>query len=375
MTKIVFIRHIQAEGNLFRVMQGHWDGEATALGLRQAEALARRFRAVPFDAIYTSDLSRARLTAEALHRGRGVPLIADPRLRELNMGAWEGRFFGDLKHERPSEIRQFLLRDEDWCVPGAESYADVAKRTRAALEEILRAHEGGRVAVVSHGVAIRALLASVLELDTADPRALPIGGNTAVSQLSWENGAFSVDFLGDCSHLEAALAPEWESVPDLRAEPIDPLAEADFYTACYADAWRCAHGSLRGFRPEPYLNAACEHHRADPQAVLRVYDGDEPAGLVDMDTQRGAHAGIGWLSLVYLRPAYRRRGMGIQLLGRAILHYRRLGRRSLRLVAAEENGAALAFYEHWGFQRLSREGGCGDGLWLLEKKLGGAGYV
>ena len=67
--------------------------------------------------------------------------------------------------------------------------------------------------------------------------------------------------------------------------------------------------------------------------------------------------------------------MGIQLLGRAIMHYRQLGRRSLRLYAAEDNLAAMAFYRHWGFEKLGEERGRFGTIWLLEKKLGGAGYV
>ena len=167
----------------------------------------------------------------------------------------------------------------------------------------------------------------------------------------------------------------WERTPDLRAEPIDPLREEDYYVACYADAWRAAHGSTRGFSPESYLLAAAEHHRADPGAVLRILDGDAPVGLVDMDTRRGAHADYGWLSLLYLKPAFRRRGMGIQLLGRAIMHYRGLGRRALRLTVAEDNAPALAFYRRWGFRALGSEPGRFGQILLMEKKIGGAGYV
>lgn len=375
MTNIYLIRHVQAEGNLFRLMQGYWDGEPTALGLRQAEKLGERFRELPLDAVYVSDLSRAIVTAEALQKYHDLPLRVDKRLREINVGPWEGRFFGDLKYENPGEIRLFLLRADSWRHEGAENYADVTARAWPAIEEILRGNEGKTVAVVSHGVTIRCLLAKMLGVAGGDPDSLPIGGNTAVSLLRYENGVFTPVYLGDCRHLGAATLPLWDSTPDLRAEAIDPMKEADFYAACYADSWRAAHGSLRGFRPEPYLLSAAEHVRADPGAVLKIYAEDDPAGLVDMDTQRGAHAGYGWLSLLYLKPEYRRLGLGIQILGRAIMHYRGLGRRALRLHVAEDNLPALAFYERWGFEKLSCEEGSLGRLWLMEKKIGGAGYV
>lgn len=357
------------------MMQGHWDGEATALGLKQAALLGERMKDTPLDAIYVSDLSRAVHTAEALQKYHPLPLCIDKRLREIDMGPWEGRFFGDLKHEAPGEIKRFLQREDGWKEEGAEGYAEVTARVWPAIEEILRDHEGQSVAVVSHGVTIRCLLAKMLGITAGDPDSLPLGGNTAVSCLRYENGVFTPDYLGDCSHLEALHIPVWEQTPDLWAEPIDPLKEADFYLKCYEDAWRAAHGTTRGFTPENYLFAAAAHRQADPGAVLRLWAENEPVGLVDMDTQRGVHAGYGWLSLIYLRPEFRRRGMGIQLLGRVIMHYRDLGRRSLRLHAADDNRAALAFYAHWGFEKLGAEQGSFGKIWLLEKKIGGAGYV
>ena len=68
MTEIYLIRHTQAEGNLFRAMQGHWDGDVTALGLQEIDALAERMRDVKIDALYASDLKRAVLTAGAIRR-------------------------------------------------------------------------------------------------------------------------------------------------------------------------------------------------------------------------------------------------------------------------------------------------------------------
>ena len=91
MTRIYLIRHCEAEGNLYRRAQGHWDGRATALGEIQIEALARRLGDVRIDAVWSSDLSRAMRTAEAALRGRELTLRVTPRLREICMGVWEGQ--------------------------------------------------------------------------------------------------------------------------------------------------------------------------------------------------------------------------------------------------------------------------------------------
>ena len=76
MTEIYVIRHVQAEGNLYRHMQGHWDGDVTALGRRQRDALAERFRDISVDAVYSSDLYRARFTATSWKLGISLKYMA-----------------------------------------------------------------------------------------------------------------------------------------------------------------------------------------------------------------------------------------------------------------------------------------------------------
>ena len=109
MTEIYLIRHAQAEGNLYRMMQGHWDGSVTALGLKQIDALAERFRTVHVDALYASDLYRTRLTASAITRYHDLPMQLRPALREINVGSWEARFFGDVAYEQPEAMHDFIF--------------------------------------------------------------------------------------------------------------------------------------------------------------------------------------------------------------------------------------------------------------------------
>ncbi len=362
MTEIYLIRHTQAEGNRLRIMQGHWDGGVTALGEREIALLAERFRDVPVDAVYASDLYRARRTAGAVTRWGNKPLRIDPRLREINVGPWETRFFGNVFHDEPELANIFLREPERFRLEGAETFAEVTARAAAALRGILRAHEGGRVVIVSHGVTIRCLLSALLHTPVSN---MPLSPNTGVTHLLLEGERVTLDYLNDASH----LAPLGEAVlrhaKSLRHERLDPAAEPDFYTGCYSDAWLSAHGSLEGYSAPVYLRAAEAHHRADPDSVLRLLLEDEPVGLVDIDPARGRFAGYGWLSLVYLRPEYRGQGFGIQALARAYRWCAAHGRKRLRLNVADANAAALRLYEHEGFRTLRREGG----LLLLEKSL------
>ncbi len=371
MTEIYLIRHTQAEGNLYRMMQGHWDGDVTPAGWLQIEALSRRFASVHVDAVYSSDLYRARQTAGAIAGPHRLPLHTLPALREINLGPWEAQFFANLFWDEPESAELFLRDPANWRLEGAETFQQVADRAYPALVEIARRHEGQTAAVVSHGVTIRCLLSRITGISLKETARLPIGGNTAVSRLLWDGEHFTADYLNDVSHLEGLPVPAWGGGAELRHESFDPASDRAYYERCYGDAWQAAHGSLAGFAPGPYYASALEHYRACPQAVLKIFDREEPVGLVDLDTLRGAHAGYGWISLLYLRADYRGQGLGIQLLARAIQTYRELGRRSLRLHVAEENAAAVAFYGRQGFTLLGTESSGPARLLLMEKNLGG----
>ena len=375
MTEIYVIRHVQAEGNLYRHMQGHWDGDVTPVGRRQMEALSLRFRDIPIDAVYSSDLYRARFTASAITRFHDLPIRLDKRLREINVGPWEAEPFANVIHAQPELFDAFMHDPEHYSQPGAETYQQVQARAVEALYEIAEQNPGRRVVITTHGITIRCMLTKLLGVSINDDKTVPIFHNTGVAHLLYEGGRFTVEAINDASHLPPELLRRVSDIPALRHVCIDPAAYEELYCACYADAWRAAHGNLRGFDADSYFRAACEHHRADPEAIMLLYEGDTLAGLVDLDTQRGAHAGYGWVSLLYMCPEYRNRGVGVQALGRAVAKYRKLGRTAIRLNVAEVNAAARAFYEKNEFEELSRvPGACAD-LLLMEKKLRGNGHV
>ena len=113
-------------------------GGVTEQGRRQIELLAERLRGLSFDAVYSSDLYRACLTASAVYRPLGLPLRTDPSLREINVGPWERTFFGNLLHDQAESARTFLLDPARWQLPGAETLSQVAQRALPALEAIAR---------------------------------------------------------------------------------------------------------------------------------------------------------------------------------------------------------------------------------------------
>lgn len=367
MTTVFLIRHTQAEGNLYRAMQGHWDGGVTRLGLAQIETLRNRMKGEHIDAVYSSDLYRACITAKkGVADDRNLEVVQDARLRELDMGPWERHFFGNLFHDYPEQSKIFMFDSENWYWPGAETFDDVRERMYAAVEDIAKSNEGRSVAIVSHGVSLRCFLSKVYGVDLSDVNTVPICKNTAVTKLEYESGKFRVIFKNDYSHLGEYDPPKWNSTADIRDVPLNPYRESAYYNSCYEEGWRFAHaGSSEGFDPISYLSSAGKHFDYDPNSVLKLLEEDTEAGLVDLDPERGKEEDYGWISLIYLKPEYRGKGYGVQALARGILKYENLGRKSVRLCVNKQNRIAIRFYEKYGFYVLSDDGRC----LLLERKL------
>ena len=215
----------------------------------------------------------------------------------------------------------------------------------------------------------------------AEAGTTPHGDNTAVSKLIFDNGAFSVEYYNDNSHLPPELSTfarqSWWKKETRGADPnnlyyeqLDPNREGETYKEFYAASWKAAHGDLKGFYPETYLASARRHFAADNKAILKAYRSDgELAGIVETDTERSKGAGVGWISLVYIKEPLRGVGLGTQLVGRAITNYEMLGRQKARLHVSSENASAIKFYEDLGFEILSSEPGAGAPLYLMEKRF------
>ena len=232
MTSIYLIRHAEAEGNLFRRAQGHWNGKVTDRGRRQIDALAERFRGVKIDAVYSSDLDRTVATAGALLRGRELELVTTPRLREINMGVWEGEPWGNITYRWPEQMYLFNNEPERWFVPGCESFGEVQERMTKVILELAAKHEGGTIAAVSHGMAIKIFLMGAMGVHSGEGEPMLHGDNTAVSLLEVEDGRISVKYYNDNSHLGEGLSTfaqqRWwrdtkkDDPTSLRFEPLDP---------------------------------------------------------------------------------------------------------------------------------------------------------
>ncbi|MGN1001956.1 MAG: GNAT family N-acetyltransferase [Oscillospiraceae bacterium] len=379
MTRVYLIRHGEAEGNVYRRAQGHYNSRITTKGYRQIDALAERFRDVPIDALYASDLHRTQETAKAITKYHDLEMHLEPRLREICMGCWEDRPWGDLTYEYPEAMLAFNDDPDSWQAEGAETFPHLKARMRGVVLEIAHRHQGQTVACVSHGMAIRALLSDILGVPSAEIYRVPHGDNTAVALLEIEGEDIRVVFYNDNSHLNDELSTfsrqSWWKKPgkidrnNVRFVRLDPSAEPETYMDYYAKTWKAVHGDLRGFQPRVYLECAKQHVKDDPDALVTILCGTEPVGITELDTRRGEAEGYGWICLCYVEEKYRRSLLGVQLLGHAVSHFRSLGRRSLRLSVFQGNTGAIAFYEEAGFRRIGEtDGACGR-LFTMEMAI------
>lgn len=369
MVKLYLIRHTEAEGNLYRRMDGITDSAVTDLGWKQIEALGRRFQDIPLDAVYSSDLSRTMETAAALCRPKHLPLYTDRRLREVCVGLWENEPFGNAVADYPEEMRLFSGDPLHWRLPGADTLEGVADRAMAALTDILKAHDGQSVAVCAHGFLIGAVLCKLF-FGLDHPELAGRSDNTAVTLLTWENGQFSLVFRHDASHLgEALQRPHpYPSPKDFCIRPMGSDAVEE-YIRYRKDAWEVVYGSLDGFDGPGFWLDAQRTIGTDPNAMVVGYLGNTPAGMIQLNPARDADRGVGYIPFLYLREPYRHQGLGIQLIGHAVSFYRKLGRTSLQLSVAPTNKKALGFYHKYGFHPVRKHRGRFGHLLLLEKDI------
>lgn len=168
--RIVLLRHGQTEFNLDGRMQGHLDTKLTEDGQAQAAVAAPVLADIALDRIVSSDLSRAHETALAVAAVVGLPVTTDVRLRETNLGDWQGSTTREIEEASPGAIAAWRA-DPRWTPPGGESRVDVVARSMPLVEELdaeFSADSRARsVLLVAHGGMIAGLTCGLLGLPEA----------------------------------------------------------------------------------------------------------------------------------------------------------------------------------------------------------------
>ncbi len=207
-TTVLLIRHGETAWNAERRLQGHLDIALNPEGERQAALLGAALALEPIDHIVSSDLQRARQTAEAIAATRGARVGTDPALRERCYGGFEGLLYSEIAARFPRDFAAWQARDVDAVLPPGknrgESFRAFFERTTGAIAAHAAAHPGKTIAVVAHGGVLECAYRAALGLSLETPRDFKVL-NASVNRFVVEEGGLRLVSWGEVSHLQPAV--------------------------------------------------------------------------------------------------------------------------------------------------------------------------
>jgi len=202
-TRVFLLRHGETAWNVDSRIQGQLDIPLNATGVWQAEQLGKSLAGEGIEAIYSSDLSRAFVTASAVSRQTGVAVVTDVGLRERGFGHFEGATFKEIEERWPEDARRWRQRDPEFGPTGGENLIVFFDRCLEAATRLASLHPGGVIALVAHGGVLDCLYRAATRQALAAPRTWQLG-NAAVNRLLFSDGGFSLVGWNDGAHLERA---------------------------------------------------------------------------------------------------------------------------------------------------------------------------
>jgi probable phosphoglycerate mutase len=210
-TRFCFIRHGETPWNAERRIQGHTDIGLDPEGVHQAELAARWLAAAGADrpeVLYSSDLLRARMTAERLSARLALPVHLLPEMRERRYGLFEGLTYEEARQRYPEDYAAFEHRLPDYAFPaGGESLTVFAARIVGCLKALAERHEGQTVALVTHGGVLdiinRFVRGNPLEL----PRDFHIP-NTGLNWITADSAGWRIAAWAETRHLDHGALDE-----------------------------------------------------------------------------------------------------------------------------------------------------------------------
>jgi phosphoserine phosphatase len=218
-TTILLARHGESDWNRTKRWQGFADRPLTELGRRQAVELADRLKETALDAVFSSDLQRARETAEIVARTKGLPVKVLSDLREVDVGSWSGLTRAEAESRFPAAYGRWLQGAEGW--EDGETYEQLGERVVGAIRRIGAENQGDRVLVVAHGGSIRAVHAAALGVDIHSYRRIQrVEPNATLSAVCIEDGRLTE--LCRAEELDEFLVRDQQRRREAAARPPTP---------------------------------------------------------------------------------------------------------------------------------------------------------
>jgi probable phosphoglycerate mutase len=200
-TFFILVRHGQTEWNRVERFRGHLDVPLNATGLAQAEATGKRVAAEWHPTvIYSSPLSRALRTAEAIAKHFAISVQVHPGLVDIDYGEWHGLTPDEARQRWYEQVENWYHHPELACIPGGETLTDLRARLMRAISELTVQHAGQTILLVGHTVVNRIILLGVLGL--GNDRFWRIKQDTcAINVFEAEQGDYTLWSLNDVCHL------------------------------------------------------------------------------------------------------------------------------------------------------------------------------
>lgn len=203
-TRMCMVRHGETAWNAEGRVQGQLDIPLNATGIAQARAVAAALAGESFSAIYASDLTRVRQTADPAAERLGIEVRLEPALRERHYGIFERLTYVEVRERYPAEYARFRGKDPDFDFVTGEGLKAFAARALACVGALLERHAGENVLVFTHGGVLEMVYRHATGLGLSSPRDFEIP-NAALNRIEASGGAWRVLAWADIAHLEGAL--------------------------------------------------------------------------------------------------------------------------------------------------------------------------
>jgi len=202
-TKLIIIRHGETLWNVEGKKQGQLDSPLTALGIKQAKALAQRLTEESFTALYASNLGRAYKTAEYIAARTNHKISPERELRERNFGIFQGLTNKQIKNKYSAEYHSHLTDTVNYVIPEGESLRQFYERNTACLENLTARHAGEIIAVVTHGGIIDGWFRYIFDLPLETVRRAKLW-NASINCIVHEDaGGWTLHTWGDVNHVKS----------------------------------------------------------------------------------------------------------------------------------------------------------------------------
>ncbi len=203
-TTLILVRHGESEANHHKIFAGWYDAPLHANGIKQAEQTAEYIAEnYKIEKVYASDLLRAWRTGEIIAARSGVEIVAEPALREIRAGEWDGIPFDVIEKQYAEDFKIWRQDTGNSRPTGGESVKELGARVMAALTRLAEENAGCTIGIATHATPIRVMRTMIAGVGWDEMMKISWVSNASVTMMEYENGKWQVPLIGEDAHLGA----------------------------------------------------------------------------------------------------------------------------------------------------------------------------